>query len=1234
MSTETKLQPKDAYKVGEIYEFKVKRPYATYCELIDEPNDITTYLQGTAKLKLFKGQSVKCRVTAVSEKHPKIELVDISEFEQNTDNLTEEKLTGLLSECELSWNTKDFVKLLLTEEKEKSFESQCHRWIQNLLNKKTDLKNVRRECSNLLELSNLLNLCGPTEREFYQERLTLLIEQLGYYIRAAELIENEEIKDSLDTPAIFIDTLFNKLKVSGFVYHPGKNFNILSSLFLRRPDLMNSKIKELLDIIKGKDITIWEKEPFRSALIKLLELYVRECDGRIDKTKDNQELINNNMVALAIQLLLLENNKDTSVADYKLNTARLCTISSYLHNIAPVHLVDMAYYCLFHSVGKRISYGFDKIGMIPHYIESMYPCGNIDTVNSFVHNNTKLLISSEGISLQPLKVGASKYPVFPDELGLWKGLQVYLISKPETSLLSVKANDIMPYMDVWKEIEGEFFNTQTKKPTVTTATKKRQHRMEENVKITFVSQDLNDKNKYYCQIEDEIGGQGFIYVKDIVPYPISTSLRHFFANDGSRLVFDAVIIDKEDDYYHLSMLDIIKEAVNDDYYSYDEEIICSVGSVPNVRGEAPAISKEGVSVTLRNAHEFMGISKNNIVSCHLIGKAAGSFHIQCDINELTSYDYDLSSAFKILMEDMSIGRIPEPLEVQEDEQILETDKVLDESYVREVIYFIDRIAILDSDYIKSYNYLAFARVLCMLIGWESQAAYYKGRMDIITMLHDFAKNEKVDEEKLSNLENANSELFSNNVLMRERFMQLQTVSYLGNPSHNDDLYKLAGENPWLKSLAHLCLAYNITLQDGMEKIAVNIHNRIKQKLNLKGFETGLKQYGTGEEGIDEEYKSSIVFSAEEDSKGPDQEKQMNEIMKVINSFLNTVGGTLYIGVNNFGLGVGVEEDLNSPLYYGDKDKYLLTISNAVSLKWGNIVATYIESIAFDSENKDKDVVVVKIKPLAQGIDYDGYWYVRVGSTKRKLNKEEFEQYQKYSRVLPETPIKEIPDDGVQIQPEQPVEQPVSTPLITSKDDEIKTSRIRKNVLAEWEDPENYVEPIGFFKFLSNGKFRKIDSFDYDEASLLTLVVKENEEKGYLILGYENGYIVKVSVEELLEYQNRDYSRNIESKLIFASLANDDAAVLTISKEDKTRPKTLMRLDRVSNFKELRLMDSGELPYNEGLMSKVLAFDIIPSEYIEDFKGILERPKTSLGYPENNVTKGMVNKLHLWGITEI
>ena len=142
------------------------------------------------------------------------------------------------------------------------------------------------------------------------------------------------------------------------------------------------------------------------------------------------------------------------------------------------------------------------------------------------------------------------------------------------------------------------------------------------------------------------------------------------------------------------------------------------------------------------------------------------------------------------------------------------------------------------------------------------------------MLHDFARNERVDEDKLSCLENVSSELFSNNVILRERFMQLQTVSYLGNACHNDDLYRLASENPWPKKLALLCLSYNITVEEGMEKTAVDIYNRIKQQLNLKGFETGLKQYGSGEETETEEYKGSIVFCVDEGVKGPNQERQM------------------------------------------------------------------------------------------------------------------------------------------------------------------------------------------------------------------------------------------------------------------------------------------------------------------------------------------------------------------------
>ena len=1225
-----KMTPMEAYKIGDIIDYKVRSLFTNYCELIDESTGITSYLQGTAKLVLFKGQTVKCRVLAVSEKHPKIELVDISEFEQSNDNLTEGKLTELLESREITWNTKEFVKLLLIEEKEKSFESQCHRWIQSLLNKKIDLQTVRWDCSDLLELSDLLNICSYNERDFYQERLTLLIEQLGYYIRAAELIDNDSL-DGNDNSSKFIDDLFNKLRVSGFIYHPSKNFNILSSIFLRKPELMNNRMMELLDIISGKDIRIWEREPFSSALIKLLELYIRECDGKIDKTKDNKELIDNNMLALATQLLLIKDSNNSSIADYRLNAARLCLLSSYLYPLNPERLVNAAYYNLFHSNAKFPAYSIENVKVLPHYIFSS-PCSNIDTINSFSQGNGRLLISEKGIHLQTAGEKGNLKSVFPAELSMWKDLQVFLSSKTETSLSSVKSNDIGPYQAVWSEIETEFFNVK-KKPVVVANKNKKQHRLDETVKITFTGQDVNNRNKYYCQIEDEIGGNGFIYISDIVGYSISTSLRHFYAADGSRLVFQAQIVDKEDDLFHFSMLEDLKDFCSNDYYSYDEDIICSVGNTPNNFGNAPAITKEGVSVSIRNAGDFEGIGKNSIVRCRLIGAGTGTFHISCEIKDLASYDFDLNTAFKNLMEDCCVGKIPENITEQEEEQILESDKLIDESYVREVIYMIDRMALIDTEYVKSFNYLGFARILCLLIGWESQAAYYKGRMDIIVMLHDFAQNSKVDEEKLAQLENANAELFSNNIVLRERFMQLQTVSYIDKNDHNTDLFNLANSNPSLKNLASLVLAYNITKSNGLESSATNIHNKIIQLLNLKGYETGLKLYGSGEETEESEYKTSFIFYAEDNSNLPNPDKQKEEILKVINSFLNTRGGTLYIGVNNFGYGVGVEEDLKTSIYYGDKDKYIRSVVDAVALEWGNNIATtYIKKIGFDEENTDKDVLIVEILPIQSGIPYNGVWYVRKAGSKRKLTEIQFNEYQRVSRKLQTTTeIVGMPEEA----PEPNQELVIATmPLVTSKDDEIKTSRIRKNILSEWDDPENYVEPVGFFKFLSGGKFRKIDAYDFDEASLLTLIVKYGEEKDYLVLGYENGHIVKVSIEELLEYTNREYSRNTESKLIFATIANKDDAILTISKENKTRPKVLMRLDRLANFEERRLMDSGEMPYNEGLVSEILAYDVIPNEYIEDFKGILERPKTSPGHPENSVTKGMVNKLHLWGIKEI
>lgn len=1060
---------------------------------------------------------------------------------------------------------------------------------------------------------------------------------MGYTIRANELIAHEDNPQAEENSYTFIQNLLEKLRVSGFVYHPNKNFNILSCLYLRSPKLMNSSIAALLDIICDRDRENWKKEPFRSAFVQLLELFIQESEGKVDKVKNGKELVDNMVKALAIQLLLLRDNKNSGSIDYNLNCARLCVALSYLSTNTR-KCVDFALYYLLGADANLMTYTQKDIrnGVLPHFLNNLVP-GRINTTNTFARNKIELKISNEGIHLLPVKSGQELYPMIPEELALWNGLQVYLDEKYTLAHSAAGWNDIAPYVKMWEHIDFRVFNSPQNNMVVTNGKKKR-HRVYDLVNITFIRQDASDKNKYYCQIEDEIGGEGFIYVNDIVPYVISsTALRHFYAADGSRYVFQAQIIENEDGYFHFSMIEQVKSSVSNIVFSDEEVIVCSLGKDTSdvaSNGVIPAISSQGMSVEIRNAYDFPGLCRYDTVICRYKSEGYNTFHIRCEIVETIECEFNLDSAFRSLMEAIAVDCIAEKMVEQEDD-LLNADKILDEGDVRQLVFMIDRLASVEDDYVKSYNYLGYARLLCMLIGWETQAAYYKGRMDIISMLHYFAVNGRIDEVELQRLENVNAELFSGNVFLRERLAQLQTISMLGKPECNDQLYMKSKENEGVCHLAQLVLAYNITKSSEMEGVARDIYNRVIRQLNLNGYETGLKMYGTGVENEEVEYKQSTLYVPKE---GLRPEKQMNEILAVINSFMNTNGGTLYVGVNNSGLGVGLEEDLRTDPYFGDKDKYKSRIINEVARKWQNVGTTYIEHIDYDAENTEKDVLIIKIKPCRQGMPLDGWWWYRVGGTKRRLSSAEYNSYNAERRAFMDAESSEEIEESVpslSLTEEEPVVvQEESGVIKVGRDEPIRTSRIRHNVLAEYTDPEHYVEPVGLFKFLSGNKFSKIDSYDYDDNSLLTLVVKQEEEKGYLVLGYANGCIVKIAVEELLSFSNREYSRYDESRLLFASIAGENDAVLTICRDNKRMEKVMMRVDSLSSFDVERLTNKGRCSFNDNLFSEILAYDIIPEAELERFEPITDKPKTIVGYAATENNRQMVRKLHEWGIDEI
>ena len=1211
------------YIVGHEYPFTVVNIYYDFCELRDESN-FSVYLQHTNKLRLVRGQKIKCKVLANSEKRPKIEIVQPKDANSQK-SVKANDVDNILNEYSTNWNTRDFTRLLLMIETDSSFEDECRTWIASLNNTGSDLETVKTDCTHFLEQSPFLSLCNPTEREFYQDRLTILIELLNYYIIANRMLTE-------DNGNSFIDGIFDKLRSSAYVYHPQKNFNIMSCLFLANHQLMEDRMEKLFDIIRQWDVEIWSKEPFNSTLTKIIGLYINENIWSVDRIKDNKALVGNLVQALTIQLLLMKAAEKTDTPEYRLCITRLCYIATYVFNISQQQLLDLA---LSNLLGEYPSVPYytlkeTKERVVPFRLTGMQP-RSLETINCFIHGRGKLVVSEKGFSLYTGQEEVCK-PMIGRELGLWKNLQVYA-DKRTVKALPAKVG-ILDCKHLWEDVEQQLFiSNQTSHAK---ANKKQYHLIDQKVDIVITGQDKENPKLFYCKIDDEIGGEGTIRTNDIVPYGFEPEIRHFRSESGKNLVFEATIVDKEDDTYRFSMIDTVKKWA-EKYYGDNELIICQMFAdrPANGKGRIPAITKEGISVNLGGFDEAeeSDFRRGDIVVAIMQSEGPGTFHINAKvIKHFKGPQFYVSTAFHKLMHDFAYDEEEETMAVEE-KDLLQNDKFLDASYVREIIRMIDRMSTIDSEYVNAYNYLGFARTLCLMIGWEEQASYYKGRMQLIVMLHDFAINDVVNQEELDSMERVNADVFKNDATLHSKFLQLQTVSYMGRPEHDSDLWEIyTTQEGLVRNVASLVIAYNMVKSNHMNNLCVDLQNRIKQTLRLKGYESNLKIYGSGIEDNRTEYKTSIVFPPDEGMK-PNLPKQMTNILKVIASFLNTYGGTLYIGVNDSGAGVGITNDLEDPYFNGDKDKYQRTILDAVVKAWGKLVATFID-IAFDYENKQKDILVVTVNPYMEGVPLDGKWIVRIGSTKRELTKKEFEDFKGESRMMgleannPSTDVESsVPTpEEPQTSDEKTTENKPKTVIPVPAKEQILTSKYRHNTFEEYE--EDYRPHIACFKFLDNGKFSKVSSYDYDPC-LLTLAVYDEETRAFLVLGYEDGTVAKVPVEQLLRFEDyREYVRNTKAKLLFASIANDNDALVTVSHESKNKNRLMIRMDTIDTIEADSLTSTGERLYKEG-MGEVVAYEVVPNGQFDGTEVLINKGPRTLGISLTGLSPDLRSRLSQW-----
>lgn len=1199
---------------GAIRRFTVKADLtdsAGVYELIDDCGFIV-YLYGAEDFKFFKGKQLLCRVISTEGSRPHVMLYDKDmKITGSAFSVSKDYVKGLLFQ-DKDWDADSLADLILYDGMDDPFDVKCYEWVisqtsvmQNDGCLEEFLSDVRGCCMDLLEKSELLSRCTYDEVPVLLDRITLITEHMGYVKTALAKIDEGKEEE-------YVADLLYKLKSSGFLYHPTKQFCVATYLFRIRPDLMAGMIEELFDVIRSHDLTHWKHEPFRSELIKQLETYIRRNDLETGKQPDNNDLYYKGFQALAIQLLLA--NDDEDLIDVALNRSMMCRYASHLQFANKKRMADMSLNSLLDLFRSGFRYGLGDTSTpdkLYYHMDNWGRNQELDRRKRAVYRSKDLVLSIEDgrISLAP-DVKADLKSALYDDVPLWKGMDILLEKKHAQTPYKSKGSDLMVLNEkLWKKIEDKLFDEDRvvvrKEVMVRTIPE-----VGEWVLAYVYKQNEEDKNLFHCRIADEDKGyigEGLVRVRGeegesgIVTYYPEPVLDNFMDESGLPHLLEMVVVDKtEEDICIMDMKQAVNQRMINDRPNF--LLDCEVGKILSAT-TLLAVSSQGYSVFVTYDSMDAYLTEGDHIKVTLkYGKWFQKGFLQAEYYGKSDVRFTLNEAFGSLIREFSIGGYEAVVDESENEVNLER------SHVVELLNIIDVVASVEEDTHVSYNYLGFASVLSRMIGNEERARYYKGQMAVAQMLHKFAVTNDVDDEKLKELHKVNQDILSSNYNLRHQFYRLLAVSLMGG-ENTEWLIGMTKEetDENLRKLATLVYSYNVLVQSGID--ATDVKKAIKELLKLKGRDAYFKTYEVAE-GVDVEFKTSIVYPP--NAMKPDIEKQTFNIMKEICAFLNHRGGVLYLGVNDQGGGEGLEEDMKYEQFKDSRDKYDNYVRNQIVAQLGQEASHCVEG-RFDDDARGRDIYILEIQPCEHPVKLAGSYYQRQGSSCRKVDKDYLQTFLKsrpaeYRALMKERGII-VTDELPEAVPEPVKEKKAEVARPAQVSDTIATSVLRNNTLHAYdEDTYEYVEA---YIHLSKGYKYMIERHDsYQEYEhMLTLAVHGREMEGYLLLVYDDATVCKVPMGRILDKEEgKAYNRYNGATLLFACPAGKDDVLYQAY---EYRGEVYHRFQEVSEIEEVNIGDSGKLLFDVPF-DKLVKSDIIPVEIKEELpKRLTDRKR--IGY---------------------
>lgn len=1163
---------KQLYKEGEIYPFRVRNDFThtghahPYYEIIDN-NGIFTRLYCFDKKKLNVDDQINCRIVEINDKVGlSVELIDVISSKSGQAYMEKSKVARVDNKDD---NIEDESYSEALKSANQYFQNILHCLSQEILDEyKNAVETYCSFCESILE-TEYFDQPDINEKGRLISRKILSVECLNIALDLNETGMSEN----------YVEQVISKLG-SRFFYK--KEEKILTAYYLlgiflgEDATLRYAYLKQLLD--SDVQFTSQDKAIFNK-LAKFDKFVCTADEASFDSLR-----------FCALRLLMSGDMSDNALAGVFVSS-----LVPYAGTLKDVLLDTIICYTLSGCPYPNVLSWSDLNDFKPQLI-----AGRIANAAQPKSYCNEALCTGKGyiaFSDGKLNVSTSSYSDSLKEVMCSLGLlsdKIRVLSSDKIRIMDGKVQDMM---NAWQQAG---LSSGKKVTRIVDRSRLVTEGSEVVVKLDSLMTDENGGFYFACTImdgTDSIHGQ----------LPIVPNMVRYFVTQADLLIQDeepvylpAIVQECRTDGFIFSCLDKLTQKIID-MVSVGDEVPCKIKSTDPKRG-CVWLSKYGYNVYTpymdvpQNAYYMLQIEN---VACN--GYIKGSVLEQVDIS---FYDND---AFYCLVDSIRVDIDPSLMAPATNSSNKVWNTLSVES-VQALMGVLEQKADIISDFYVKFNLLNILKLMALITDNQVLCDYYKERLRQLGLLRSYLTNGHVDMDVFFKGLAGVGNLYDKYPTLKKTSDLLSVLSYMDNKEGNEklmDMYHNTDDSQACK-LAGLILACNLLDEYDIPIDRSVIRKEVVGLLNMslpKSDKSDILIIGA--EDYHNEFKTSIVYPADNNML-PDMATQIRKIVSVIAGFLNADGGHLYIGVNNWGVPVGISDDLK---YLGSKDKFELELHNAVRKELGKDINTVLS--AYWNFYDYKEVYVIDIPSYHEIVTFrtGQVVYCRQQTSTVALDKSAADLQAERKRIRfggsVTMPVHVVPE--VQSYDAISVKMPESKPAIKRS---VSTSNIYRPFCCLPHNQFDMDFSI-YLNYLTSDEYL-ISDHPYGDKNICLTVPFEDEDK-QLVQLYNNGNIVRTSLKILggkkkaYPYKFKNYKH---TDLSGVTIADRNSKLFVSLLRDGQLYGKVINMDSVQESKDICSIGK---PFTNVQFDKFTSCLQVPDYYMSELSRITENRTTNIGF---------------------